>query len=237
MDTHLSVKIAPYVPSAEAIDIVKKTNILLLVGISGAGKDTVSKLLVQQGGYHGITSHTTRSPRINHGQAEQDGVEYHFISMADAERMVADKAFIEVKMYSGNLYGTSLNEIKAAHDTGKIAIAVIEVQGVAEYKALSPEAKAVFLLPPNYETWQQRLKKRYEGFAINEADMQKRMQTAQEELEHALETDYFHFIVNDDLQTTIKEVNEYAHQTTVSNRDDTSREIAQKIATQIAKHR
>ena len=238
MNTYTNDQITGYQPSVETVTLVCQTRILLLVGISGVGKDTIRRNLVERSGFHSIVSHTTRQPRTNHGVLEREGIEYHFISMDQAKQMVENQAFVEVKSYSGNLYGTSVNEIKLAHDSGKVAVADIEVQGVSEYKQLSQEIMAVFLLPPNYATWQQRLKQRYIDGNIDEVDLKKRIHTAYSELEHALETNYFHFVVNDDLDATLAEVEQIARQyspapTSIQNRQvvvDLAQAISEAIS-------
>src|SRR4051794_26351493 len=104
-------KITGYKPSVETLAIVRSTTILLLVGPSGAGKDSLKQRLLSGGRYHHIVSHTTRAPRMNKGVLEENGREYHFITMQEAERMIDEHAFVEAKMYSGNVYGTSVAEI------------------------------------------------------------------------------------------------------------------------------
>src|SRR3989344_4144134 len=186
MTPSLEQKLASYKPTQSAINLVGQAKILLLVGISGAGKDTVKTQLIKRGGYHHIISHTTRPPRFNHGVLEQDGIDYHFISLRRAEQMIDEQAFIEVKTYSGNVYGTSVDEILAASKSGEVAITDLEIQGVAEYKSLSRGVRAVFLLPPSYEVWQERLSRRYSGGIVDQEDIAKRMRTAKQELDHAL---------------------------------------------------
>src|ERR1700752_4145357 len=114
MDTPLTQKLANYKPTAATEQIIKSTPILLLVGPTGAGKDALKDKLLTTGRYHHIISHTTRLPRINHGVIEQNGREYHFIDKQTAERMLDNHEFIEAKIYSTNVYGTSVSEIQAA---------------------------------------------------------------------------------------------------------------------------
>jgi guanylate kinase len=196
-------KITTYKPSVETLAIVRSTPILLLVGVSGAGKDSLKQQLIKSGRYHHIVSHTTRAPRMNRGVLEEDGREYHFISMQEAERMIDEHAFVEVKMYSGNLYGTSVAEVLLAHYDNKVAVTDIEVQGVAEYKEIDPNVKAIFVLPPNYEVWQKRLVTRYQG-NIDETDYAQRMATARVELRRALTSNYFYYLINDELEVAAK---------------------------------
>lgn len=199
----LAQKLHNYQPSEATVKLVRNTPILLLVGVSGAGKDTIKQMLLATGRYHHIISHTTRRPRENHGVMERDGEDYHFISLEAANKMIVDKAFVEAKLYSGNVYGTSAAEIQAAHDTGQIAVTDLEVQGVDEYKRLAPEVQALFILPPSFEEWMRRLQQRG---AMTDDEKQQRLQTAINELTTAITHDYYQFIVNEASQQTEKQI-------------------------------
>src|SRR3546814_15708378 len=129
---HISGLLKTYTPSEETKQLVHETPVALLVGISGAGKDTIKHRLLETGKYHHIISHTTRQPRENKGVMEQDGVEYHFISLDDAQRMVDTGEYIEGNLYSGNVYGNSVSEIKKAKQEGRIAITDIDVNDRSE---------------------------------------------------------------------------------------------------------
>ena len=229
----LKQKLEAYQPALATPRLLQDTPILLLVGISGAGKDSIKQELLKSGDYHHIVSHTTRAPRANHGVMEQDGTAYHFISLGEAEKMLDEHAYVEAKMYSGNIYGTSVAEIQAAHDTKKIAVTDMEIQGVAEYMDIDPNIKAVFVLPPSYQVWQERFMKRYGG-DVEQGDFKKRMHTAWQELEHALHTPYFHFVVNDSLELAVAEVNRIATDTQIDHtKADAARAIAEELASSI----
>jgi guanylate kinase len=233
MDTTLTRKLADYKPAESAKKLIQHTPILVLVGPTGAGKDSLKDKLLQTGHFHHIISHTTRPPRINHGVIEENGREYRFIDKKTAEQMLDNQALIEAKMYSGNLYGTSVDEIQKAHDEGKIAMTDIEVQGVAEYKALDPNVMAVFLLPPDFHTWQARLQRRY-GDVVDAADARLRMQTALDELDQLLTTDYYVALINDDLDTAfdqIKTITDSAGHTTSD--EPAARAVAKQLAQDI----
>lgn len=210
MDAELQTLISQYAISPEGVELVRATPIVLLVGVSGAGKDTIKHRLLETGRYHHIISHTTRAPRKNGDNLEKDGVDYHFIDQAQAVEMLRRHEFVEAKLYSGNVYGTSLAEIQKAHDEQKIAITDLEVQGVAEYKNISNNVIAEFILPPNYEEWQRRLYARYGSKGADPADIAKRMQTAIAELQEALGQPYYHFVVNESLEEAVKAVDSIA---------------------------
>lgn len=228
----LKQKLEHYKPSAATIKLIQDTQILLLVGVSGAGKDSIKHRLLKTGQYHHIVSHTTRQPRENHGVPEQDGLAYHFINLDKAEKLLDAGAFVEAKMYSGNIYGTSVAEIQKAHDDHKIALTDLEVQGVAEYKAISPAVQALFILPPSFEVWQERLKSRYDN-DIDPEDINRRMQTAKLELREALQKDYFWFVINDGLDQAVEAVNAIAHGLPDGNESEAARTLAKELLAQL----
>lgn len=231
LDERLIAKVASYKPTAAAIEPIRDTPILFVVGITGAGKDTIQHKLVDThpNEYRFIVSHTTRAPRENHGMLEQTGVDYNFIDFAQAERMIDDQAFVEAKVvHFDNIYGTSIAEIEAAKAEGKIAITDIEVKGVKEYVDLSMNVKPVFLLPPSYDVWWERLTARYDNKMLGH-DLHKRMQTALMEIEHAVATDYFYIVINDDLNDTVDLVNRIAHGEAVEPHYHKAMDIAEQF--------
>lgn len=228
MEDELIQKLNNYKVPQTVVDTVRSTKIIFLVGVSGAGKDTVRRALIDTGNYHYIVSHTTRAPRVNHGVMEKDGQNYHFIDQQRALNMLSNGEFVEAKIFSGNVYGTSVAELEKAQTEGKIAITEIEVQGVAEYQEITDGAIPIFLLPPDYETWITRLDGRYEG-NIDQADLEKRLKTAKVELEEALEKPYFEYVVNRNLQKTIEVVNEIAHGRHSDKKNQEARDIAKAL--------
>ncbi len=226
----LAQKIAAYQPNGGVRQLVADTKLVLLVGISGAGKDTTKQRLLQDPEFADIVSYTTRPPRRNAGVQERDGVDYHFIDEATAEKMLDAHDFIEAKFVHGTVYGTGVAEIQAIHDAGRIAITDIDVQGVDEYKNLSQTVVAIFLLPPNYDEWRRRLQTRYASVEEFEAEWPKRFASAIKELAHALEVPYYHFIINDNLDETVRIAGDIARKPDAYNRkDDEARLVARDL--------
>lgn len=214
-----------YSPSDETVGVVRETPIALLVGVSGAGKGTIKQALLDTGNYHAMVSHTTRQPRVNNGVAEVDGVEYHFIDLSTAEAKIKAGEFVEVKPYSGNLYGTSIDDIADAKAQGKIALNDIEVQGVAEYLGISDNVTPVFILPPSVAVWQQRTLGRGETDGL-----MARIATAPTELQTALEEPRYHFVINDDLDETVAYVRQIIESGEVdAEKEEAGRELAQAL--------
>jgi guanylate kinase len=226
--------IGSYEPSDYATDLVRNTKITLLVGISGAGKDTIKKELLKKSDFRDIVSHTTRAPRVNNGVAEIADIDYHFVDAATAKTMLESHQFIEAKFVHGTVYGTSAEELQKSHDEQKIAITDVDVQGVSEYKELSQTVIAIFVIPPSYSIWRERLAQRYESPEAFEAEWIKRRNSAVSELTHALEVPYYHFIINDELDRAVTVAEEIAHRPDVFHRkDDEARLRARDLLTAI----
>lgn len=231
---NLQDKISAYTAPQKARDIIESANIALLVGISGAGKDTIKRELLREDMFREIVSHTTRAPRQNEGVLEKDGVDYHFIDETAAEQMVDNGEFVEAKYVHGTVYGTSVAEVVRASKAGT-AITDIDVQGVAEYKAVSDKVVAIFVIPPSYEEWISRLKRRY---ATNEEFLRewpKRRESAITELRRALELPYYHCVINDDLDRAVAAATDIAlRPDTFTRKDDEARLVARDLLRQIS---
>lgn len=217
-----------YRPDREAVEIVSQTRLMFLVGIAGAGKNTLASLLLDNDEFMGIVSHTTRQPRVNNGVSEIDGVNYHFIDTTEAEAMLQAKQFVEAKYVHGTIYGTSVQSVKQIHDQGKIGLTDIDIQGVQEYRQMSSKIIPIFILPPDYETWKQRFLSRYNG-QVQLDDFKRRCQTAIGELESVLQADYYHFIVNDDKHRAAKVIRQIAEGDVSPEVNQQARSLAEQL--------
>lgn len=168
--------------------------LLILSSPSGAGKTTLSRKLQDRfADLRFSVSHTTRTPRAN----EVEGRDYHFVTRADFEVMVARGAFVEWAEVHGNLYGTSIEEIEKARSApgcGGILFD-IDYQGARQIRAKLPEVVGVFILPPSMPELLSRLKGRA---SETEEVVQRRFTAAKLEIEHYALFDYV--LVNDDLE-------------------------------------
>ena len=220
-----------YHPDEAAIAILRTVNIVLLAGISGAGKDTLQSRLVANPDYHKIVTHTTRRPRTNDGVMEQDGREYHFVTVEQMADLLKNHQMIEINEYAGNYYGTSVSEFKAAKEAGKVAISNIDVNGITAFRELAGDAvRPLFIVPPDYETWRGRLSSRYVTDAEFAEKFPARRTESIKELEHVLSVDYYDFVINDDLDRAVGVVDKIAHRdNTISHRDRGAREMTEKL--------
>lgn len=166
---------------------------------SGTGKTTVCRrALALDDQLEFSVSHTTRSPR----QGEVEGVDYYFVSAADFRRMVEDGAFVEHAEYSAENYGTSHEALRLPlEEWGHDVLMEIEVQGAAQVRERRPDARFIFLLPPNLGVLEARLRGRGTD---SDVAVDRRLAMADRELEAIRFFDYA--VVNDDLDGATAEV-------------------------------
>ena len=101
--------------------------LVILSGVSGAGKDTIKKELLKRMSDITTTlpSYTSRTMR----PGEEEGVQYHFISKDEFETKIRQGDFYEYDLHHGNYYGTSRELMNAKLAQGKVIIKDIEVNG------------------------------------------------------------------------------------------------------------
>lgn len=171
-------------------------SLYIVAAPSGAGKTSLVKSLVETTPDVVVSiSHTTRPPR----PGEQEGTHYHFVSAAVFEAMFADGAFLEHAEVFGNRYGTSQAAVSAQRAAGLDVILEIDWQGARQVRALMPDSKTIFIVPPSREVLRQRLIGR--GQDSTEV-IERRMAAALDELSHYAEFDYL--VINDDFQAALE---------------------------------
>ena len=133
--------------------------VIILAAPSGAGKTTITKYLLDQFNRLAFSvSATTRVPR----GAEQDGVEYHFLSLAKFEGLIDDNEFLEYEqVYEGVYYGTLKSEIDRIWALGKVPVLDIDVKGaIRVQQQLGEKSLSIFIMPPSIEALKTRWLKR-----------------------------------------------------------------------------
>lgn len=194
-----------YYPSDTHKDLLASAAVTLLVGPSSAGRNRIIKELLHTGGYHQIISDTTRPPRSNDGVMEQNGREYWFKSEQEMlDELGAGDLLEAAVIHDQQVSGVSIRELKVAHEAGKIAVNDIEVAGARYAKQRLAKAKLIFILPPSFDVWMQRLEARGN---MSEEEKRARLSTAVSEIERMeREIDDYHVVVNDSLGETVTKV-------------------------------
>ena len=186
-----------------------KAKLYVLTGPSGVGKGTVLKKFFEKnkGDIIYSISATTRAPRAG----EVDGVNYFFISKEEFEKEIKQNNFLEWAKYSGNYYGTKRDFVLNSLKKGVSVLLEIEVQGAKEVMKQYPECVSVFIIPPNMEELEKRLRGR--KTECEEAIL-KRLEVVKSELSEA--KNYKYTIVNDKVDKAFKELDEIYQKVEIS---------------------
>lgn len=182
-----------------AQSVARRGLLLVVSSPSGAGKTTLARrLLAEHKELRFSVSYTTRARR----RGEQEGVDYHFVSDAEFDRMVAAEAFAEWCVVHGRKYGTAVETVAAALACGQQVLLDIDYQGAEKLAQLLPaEARLVFILPPSFSILEQRLRTRGTD---SEGVIEQRLTKAREELSHYRL--YHYLVVNNDVDQAYSEL-------------------------------
>jgi guanylate kinase len=151
---------------------------------SGSGKSTlVAELLKTVRGLDFSISYTTRLPR----RTEQNRKEYFFVSREEFAAMIAANEFLEYADVFGNYYGTARRFLQEAEQHGNDLLLDIDVQGAEQIQHNIPDAVSIFILPPDWQTLESRLRNRGSD---SEQVIRRRLDTARREIENYSKYDY-----------------------------------------------
>lgn len=173
--------------------------VTVLAGPTAVGKGTVSAAIRAR--YPQIwlsVSATTRAPR----PGEVDGVHYHFMGEEEFSRLIEDGQMLEWAVVHGrNKYGTPRGPVEEKVAEGRPVLLEIDLAGARQVRESLPEARFVFLAPPDWDTLVQRLVGRG---TEDEEERERRLATARVEL--AAEDEFDVTIVNDSVDRAADEL-------------------------------
>jgi len=153
--------------------------VLVISGPSGVGKDTVWKAASPcLPTFERAVTCTTRERR----PGEVEGVNYHYVSDTEFDRMIRDDELVEWAQVHGNRYGVPKSSIFVRADAGDDVVCVIDVQGALKVRALFANSLLVFIAPPpgrETEVLQERIEARS---PVDQDEMTRRLNTAAWEL-------------------------------------------------------
>jgi guanylate kinase len=172
--------------------------LFMITAPSGAGKSSLVKALLERDPEIELSiSHTTRAPR----PGEENGREYHFISVPEFEERKARGEFLESALVHGNYYGTSRVWIEQRMAAGKDVLLEIDWQGARQVREKFADTVGVFILPPSIDDLEARLHKRGTD---SEATITRRLMGAGAEIAHAPEFEYV--IINDSFEVALSQL-------------------------------
>lgn len=177
--------------------MMSKGTLFIVSGPSGCGKGTVLVEILKQDNVYYSVSATTRAPR----PGEINGVNYHFLSKDEFEKLIENGGMLEYANYCGNYYGTPKKPVEDMLAEGKNVILEIEVQGALKVMEKCPEAVSVFILPPSLKELRRRLHKR--GTETEEV-IEKRIGEAAGEIRKAVNYDYV--MINGELEIAVSDL-------------------------------
>jgi guanylate kinase len=185
---------------SKTLPLSRRGMILILSSPSGAGKTTLTRMLLQDKNLDltlsiSVTTRTRRS-------SEADGIHYHFITRSQYDRMKAAGDLLEAAEVHGNGYGTPRAPVEAVLAQGRDMLFDIDWQGARQVReALGSDVVSVFVLPPSMRELRGRLERRAEDSA---ATIGQRLENAKREIERWRLYDYV--VINDDLQRAYGQV-------------------------------
>ena len=173
--------------------------LVVLSSPSGAGKSTISRMLLQADDNITMSvSATTRPMR----PGEEEGVDYHFVDTAEFERLIETDEFAEWAYVFDHLYGSPKEPIKEALKNGRDTLFDIDWQGTQQLEyAFRTDLVRIFILPPSMRELERRLHER--GTDTDEI-IAGRMKRASGEIGHWAEYDYV--LINEDMTQCLKDV-------------------------------
>ncbi|MGN0612771.1 MAG: guanylate kinase [Porcipelethomonas sp.] len=163
---------------------------------SGCGKGTILAEILKDDSFYYSVSATTRKPR----EGEIDGVNYHFISNEEFEKLIAEGGMLEYAKYCDNYYGTPRKILEEKMDEGIDVILEIEVQGAMKVREKCPDAVFIFIVPPSVAELERRLRKRG-----TETDDVIAKRVAQAAGEIGLAENYDYIVVNAALEDAVED--------------------------------
>ncbi|MEX0815507.1 MAG: guanylate kinase [Dongiaceae bacterium] len=172
---------------------------LVLSSPSGAGKTTISRLLLERDADLSISVSVTTRPKR---PGEVAGVDYHFIDPTEFDLRVNRRELLEYAKVFGNYYGTPRVPVERALTEGRDVLFDIDWQGTQQLaQNARQDLVSVFILPPSTRELERRLRARARDSAVEVAG---RMAKAADEMSHWAEYDYI--LVNSDLEDSVRQV-------------------------------
>ena len=184
----------------QGLDGIERRGLMLVLSSpSGAGKTTMSRLLMERmPDMRMSVSVTTRQKR----PGEVEGRDYHFVDKARFVAMEKNGELLEWATVFDNLYGTPRKPVEEALSTGHDVLFDIDWQGTQQLRQRArSDVVSVFLLPPSAEALEKRLHSRAQD---TDDVIRGRMSRASHEMSHWAEYDYV--VVNSDLDVAYSKI-------------------------------
>ena len=217
-----------YKPNNDLINLLSDVKIVLLVAAVASGRNTIINELTKRGDYHYLVSDTTREPRMNDGQPEVNGVEYWFKKETEALDGILKGNYLgPAVIHNQQVSGIHFDELKRVYDSGKIAITDMDIQGSKDIARYKSDVMNIFILPPKFNEWMNRLNKRGK---MTDSEKKRRLQSASQEISEALERPTLEMFINFELHQTAEELDHFIkHGKRLNDDSKNAREHAREL--------
>jgi guanylate kinase len=187
-------------PASTADTLPRRGLMLILSSPSGAGKTTLTRMLLQTKTLDlTLSISVTTRPRRS---SEVDGIHYSFITKKQFDAMRDSGDLLEWAEVHGNFYGTPREPVEQVLAKGRDVLFDIDYQGTQQVKAKAgDDVVTIFILPPSMQELKARLERRAED---SRETIDKRLANAKNEITRWELYDYV--LINDDLQKTFDEL-------------------------------
>jgi guanylate kinase len=173
--------------------------LIVLSSPSGAGKTTISRMLMESDTEVTMSVSATTRPKR---PGETDDLDYHFVDDTDFDRMIQSGEFVEWAPVFGHRYGTPKNPVKDALRAGRDILFDIDWQGTQQLQAaMGEDLVTIFILPPSMKELERRL---HERGTDSQQVIDDRMSRASSEISHWPEYEYV--LVNTDADRCLEQV-------------------------------
>lgn len=155
--------------------------LIIISGPSGVGKDTVLMRMRELGfPFHFVVNMNSRPPR----PGEIDGIDYHFVSAARFEQLIAEDEMLEWAQVYGQYKGVPKSEIRSALESGRDVIIRMNVAGALTIKRIAPAAVLIYIAPASLDELRHRLSLRHTESAEERAVRLAEYVHEQEQIRH-----------------------------------------------------
>jgi guanylate kinase len=175
-----------YRPAPDVLKRLENVTLAAIVGPTAAGKTVLIREAIRRDpDLHTVLNNTSRDPRPD----EQDGVDYRFETRARMEERIARHEFVQV---APNLFGDIYATAAEDYPVDGVCLMPVLADAMPTFRALPFKVvRCVFVLPPDWETWQERIKKHQ----FNADKLMQRLSEAKHSLQYALDDNDTQFVI------------------------------------------
>lgn len=218
---------ARYRRSGATLERMGQAEVDTISGESGSGKSTLQKIVNPELGINRALSFTTRAPRMENGEMEEDGVQYDFLLRRQAYRKAIDGDIAQFKIVHGNLYGS----LASSYEPGRNTIDVVPETGQEMRRLPFVRVMNICVILPSPEVSTQRILGRGH---LPPDELKKRQDQSIESHQQLLDdAENFIWITNDDLEVAVED---YRYALTYRELPKGRQIMTQNVAAAILKH-